>query len=114
MISTALLGTSGFHARSYKTCTHEIMDLEAGNKNSVTNCFCCLRALTQSRNKKILGFVLLVKCPWTPFVSLNSWFFGKQTQLKAAAIAVLCVALSIMFLSTFSTLCPRLGLTGVP
>lgn len=61
----------------------------------------------------ILGSVLLVKCPWIPFISLNSWFFEKRTQLKAAVIAALCVALSRMFLSTLSTLCPRSGLAGV-
>lgn len=45
--------------------------------------------------------MLLVKCLWTPFISLNSCFFGKQTQLKAAAIAFLCVALSTVFVNFF-------------
>lgn len=55
----------------------------------------------EQRKKNILEFVLLVKCLWTPFISLNSCFFGKQTQLKAAAIAVLCVALSTVFVNFF-------------
>lgn len=74
--------------------------------------------IKQNRNKRLQGDMLLVQHSLdsnsqSELVLLWKAHVSDTQQMKAAVVAVLCVALLVMVLLSFSTLCLSSNFTGI-